>query len=1129
MSNQDYETNLITDFFNLSLFSKHNCRKPVIYRVALSLILGFALVGIVLLSLSSIVRAAPGDPGTVDTYQKIADNTGGFNVTLTDGDTFGSSVVEIGDLNGDGILDLAVGAPSDDTGANQAGAAYIQFMKADGTVSATQKIANDSGLLTGTLTTTDFFGSGMASIGDLNDDQVPDLAVGAFRSGADDTGAVYILFLETNGTVISYTKIASGTSGLASDSLDANGFFGFGMTGIGDLNGDQIPDLAVGAYRDNTNGSQRGAVYILFMKRDGTVDSYQKIADNTGGFNVTLMDSDHLGISVANIGDLNGDDVTDLVAGAYGDDTGGGFNGSVYVLFMQSDGTVSSTQKIANGTGGLITGTISGAAGFGIATSAVGDLNNDGVTDLAVGASTEDTGGNNRGAVFILFLKADGTVDSFEKIADNTGGFNVTLANQDQFGHSVAGISDLNSDGKPELAVGARLDGTGGNQRGALYVLFLNALLPPDLSLNKTVDPGTAGPGGSITYTISFSNSGLMTATNVVITDSVPVSVTHNSLNVSSSGATITATVGSNFVWQVQDLAPGQGGIITVTGQLSNSLPHDHVFMNTAVIASAGIDSEPGDNSSSISVTIDAAAPDPPTLLSPADNTISNSTELTLSWAASVSAAGYWLNLQGMASDVGNVTSASTGLLPDGTYTWTVAAYDAFNNTSPYTDVWSFTVDASPPDTTITANPPDPDNNPTPSFQFTGNDGSGSGVASFACQLDNGGWATCTSPHTTSSLGDGLHTFEVRATDNAGNTDATPASYSWTVDITLPAVTTVSPADGASDVPRNLPLEINFDEPMDTATVSFLITPTVTGLTETWTNGDSRLTLIHDELAANTTYTTTISAGNDLASNPLANAPYTWVFTTGNVSAPVADLALSKTRIGTGNVMAGDRITYTLTISNGGPTVPVSGTLVDTFSEATALAAVSGAGCNWISGSAVVTCTLTNITSDDPVQLTLVVTTSSSYSGTLSNSATVSLAGGIIDPNLDNNDAGPVLVTIVPSTNSPPTISDIPDQSTNMDQAVGPISFTIADAETPAANLTLSGASSNTALVPVSSIGFGGSGMDRTLTITPTTGLTGTAIITVIVSDGDLQASDVFTLMVNEIDSGIYLPLIVKN
>ena len=1040
MSNQDYETNLITDFFNLSLFSKHNCRKPGIYRVALSLILGFTLVGIVLLSLSSIVRAAPGDPGTVDTYQKIADNTGGFNVTLTDGDTFGSSVVEIGDLNGDGIPDLAVGAPSDDTGANQAGAAYILFMKADGTVSATQKIANDSGLLTGTLTTTDFFGSGMASIGDLNDDQVPDLAVGAFRSGADDTGAVYILFLETNGTVISYTKIASGTGGLASDSLDANSFFGFGMTGIGDLNGDQIPDLAVGAYRDNTNGSQRGAVYILFMKRDGTVDSYQKIADNTGGFNVTLMDSDHLGISVANIGDLNGDDVTDLVAGAYGDDTGGGFNGSVYVLFMQSDGTVSSTQKIANGTGGLITGTISGAAGFGIATSAVGDLNNDGVTDLAVGASTEDTGGNNRGAVFILFLKADGTVDSFEKIADNTGGFNVTLANQDQFGHSVAGISDLNSDGKPELAVGARLDGTGGNQRGALYVLFLNALLPPDLSLNKTVDPGTAGPGGSITYTISFSNSGLMTATNVVITDSIPVSVTHNSLNVSSSGATITATVGSNFVWQVQDLAPGQGGIITVTGQLSNSLPHDHVFMNTAVIASAGIDSEPGDNSSSIGVTIDAAAPDPPTLLSPADNTISNSTELTLSWAASVSAAGYWLNLQGMASDVGNVTSASTGLLPDGNYTWTVAAYDAFNNTSPYTDVWSFTVDT-----------------------------------------------------------------------------------------TLPAVTTVSPADGASDVPRNLPLEINFDEPMDTATVSFLITPTVTGLTETWTNGDSRLTLIHDELAANTTYTTTISAGNDLASNPLANAPYTWVFTTGNVSAPVADLALSKTRIGTGNVMAGDRITYTLTISNGGPTVPVSGTLVDTFSEVTALAAVNGSGCNWISGSAVVTCTLTNITSDDPVQLTLVVTTSSSYSGTLSNSATVSLAGGIIDPNLDNNDAGPVLVTIVPSTNSPPTISDIPDQSTNMDQAVGPISFTIADAETPAANLTLSGASSNTALVPVSSIGFGGSGMDRTLTITPTTGLTGTAIITVTVSDGDLQASDVFTLMVNEIDSGIYLPLIVKN
>lgn len=97
---------------------------------------------------------------------------------------------------------------------------------------------------------------------------------------------------------------------------------------------------------------------------------------------------------------------------------------------------------------------------------------------------------------------------------------------------------------------------------------------------------------------------------------------------------------------------------------------------------------------------------------------------------------------------------------------------------------------------------------------------------------------------------------------------------------------------------------------------------------------------------------------------------------------------------------------------------------------------------------------------------------------------------------------------------SAPTISAIPNQNTTTGKAVGPIAFTVADANTPAGNLTLTGRSSNTTLVPNSGIRFGGSGGNRTVTVQPSAGRTGTASITLTVSDGALARSVVFTVNV---------------
>ncbi len=104
-------------------------------------------------------------------------------------------------------------------------------------------------------------------------------------------------------------------------------------------------------------------------------------------------------------------------------------------------------------------------------------------------------------------------------------------------------------------------------------------------------------------------------------------------------------------------------------------------------------------------------------------------------------------------------------------------------------------VDNDPPDTAIGSTPPDPDSDNTPTFTFSGSDVGGSGVASFMCQMDGGGFTPCTSPFTSAALSAGSHIFEVYAIDNHSNEDPTPASYTWTLLFTPTDVSSIVRAD----------------------------------------------------------------------------------------------------------------------------------------------------------------------------------------------------------------------------------------------------------------------------------------------------------------------------------------------
>jgi len=435
---------------------------------------GVTLIGAFLLLL--IVGCTKSYETEVGSSQKISENSGNFNSLLNDNDQFGSAIANIGDLESDGVIDLAVGAPYDDSGGQDKGAIWILFMDNNGQVDIKQKIAEGVGGFAGTFDVNDRVGSAITQIGDLNNDGVADLAVGApgDDDGGSDRGAVWILFLNADGTVRLTQKISS-TTGNFNGTLNENDQFGSALTNIGDVNGDGIADLAVGVAFDDDGGTDRGAVWLLFLNTDGTVNTFQKLSQNEGNLNANLLDSDYFGSAVANLGDLDGNGINDLAVGARGDDDGGINRGAVWILFLDNTGKVSRELKISD-TQGYFDGVLADGDGFGNAVANLGDMNNDGVNELGVSAFRSDDGGTDRGAIWVLFMSAAGDVISESKISATQGNFTGVLSDTGQFGSALAGLGDLDNDGNKDIVTGVNLDDDGGTDKGAAWILFMSSV-----------------------------------------------------------------------------------------------------------------------------------------------------------------------------------------------------------------------------------------------------------------------------------------------------------------------------------------------------------------------------------------------------------------------------------------------------------------------------------------------------------------------------------------------------------------------------------------------------------------------------------------------------------------------------
>jgi len=388
-----------------------------------------------------------------DGYTTISEGVGGFNADVDGGDRFSRDHNVIGDLDGDGVLDMVIGARSDDDVATDAGAVYIVFMNADGTVKSNQKISGAVGGFNETLTENSFFGYSVAGIGDYNGDGIPDIAVATLLR---NNSAIYIIYLNTDGTVKGYVK---------NDNIAAQGLT------AADMNDDGKMDLIVGDAGADDGGTNRGAVHILFFDENSEVipNETVTISSTQGGFGTGLSDQDAFGgRETIVLGDIDGDGTKELAVGAFRSNGG---KGSIWILSLDPNTLqVTSKVNITEGVGGFDAELVgdenpngSLGANFGHAMCAPGDLNGDGIPDLITGANQQE-----EGKLFILYLNADKTLKTYTRIDnENGGGFDLALQAEERFSRSMSFFGDLRGDGSIAVNVGGGATGL-----GALYVLF---------------------------------------------------------------------------------------------------------------------------------------------------------------------------------------------------------------------------------------------------------------------------------------------------------------------------------------------------------------------------------------------------------------------------------------------------------------------------------------------------------------------------------------------------------------------------------------------------------------------------------------------------------------------------------
>ncbi|MDA8021071.1 MAG: FG-GAP repeat protein [Thermoanaerobaculia bacterium] len=394
--------------------------------------------------------------------------------TAEQNDFWGSSLVA-GDFNGDGFADLAIGASDEDIffNSDDAGQVTVIYGTEDGLDPAfgAEVWSRGQGLLTGSLGTDDHFGFSLAS-GDFNNDMISDLAISVHRSDVvwdsietSRSGAVFVLYGSGTGlTSLGHQYLHKGTLGIPGGPVldDSLGF----TLSSGDFDGDGIEDLAMGILGHDGAQNDIGGVTLAFGSNDGLVASKQ---EGEGGRVWTLSD---LGYSVSGneswssalaAGDFDADGRCDLAAYSPALDSPQALvgAGTVYVVRGSENGLTATGSHFFHQDVPGVSTPAEALDHFGDALAA-GDLNGDGIDDLAIGVRDEDLVGDGgatvaHGLVQLLYgspglgLSAEGAPIPLTRQILGGG----TPGDDDRFGQALSILPSSEEGGASRLVVGA--------------------------------------------------------------------------------------------------------------------------------------------------------------------------------------------------------------------------------------------------------------------------------------------------------------------------------------------------------------------------------------------------------------------------------------------------------------------------------------------------------------------------------------------------------------------------------------------------------------------------------------------------------------------------------------------------